>query len=81
MTLSNNSNPFDSIETQAALNEHADAWQAYKRMTTRELRAAAEGNKWGCAEAVRLHNARTALLELGHSQAEIAVKEFESEVI
>jgi hypothetical protein len=79
MTLSKNANPFDSIEVEKALNEHADAWRAYARMTTRELRAAAEGNKWGCSEAVRLHNARTALLNLGHSQAEIDANE--SEVI
>lgn len=79
MTLSKNANEFDSVEVKQALDEHADAWCAYRRMTTRELRAAAEGNKWGCAEAVRLHNARTALLQLGHSQA--AIDANESEVI
>lgn len=79
MTLSKNANEFDSIEVKQALDEHSDAWNAWNRMANRELRAAAEGNKWGCSEAVRLHNARTALLQLGHSQAEIDANE--SEVI
>ena len=79
MTLSKNANEFDSIEVKKALNEHADAWRAWNRMANRELRAMSEGNKWGCDEKVRLQHARAALLQLGHSQAEIDANE--SEVI
>lgn len=72
MTYSDSSNQFDVMETDRAIREHADAYEAYQRMMAHELRNTAGGNKWGCSEKARYTHAVTKLMQLGKSVAEIA---------
>lgn len=72
MTYSDSSNQFDPIETKNAIAEHADAYRAYQRMVTHELRNTGSGNKWGCSEKARYTHSVTKLMELGKTVKDIA---------